>query len=442
MKFSKLSQLFLVSSIGLLVAVFLTACQIVTIDYVFVAGSKSTGSSTAGVGEILTYAADSESGALRVVQGPVATGGSTPVAMAVSADYSNLYVANQITSTSNSLSVISHFTVANNGLVTLADSVTLPSTSGTAISLAVNPTSTYLYVVSGNTSNTVSSVKATLTQYALTSGTIGTATTPISLALPIASYPNYAGDELVPTGVTVLADGNAVYVTTFDLAAYNPSGSVTSSNPQPGFIFGFVTGSGGTLTATTGSPYAAGVKPSALVADPTNRFVYATDYASNELIGYSITDCTTGSSTALTCPLSYLLNGPFRTGNEPVAVTIDPRGKFMYVANSLDASITAFTIDLTSGTPTGAINPTGSSLNHTNTQPLAIAVDPALGRYVYTADFLGDSVTGFRLDPTAGTLTGTQSSPYPTNESGVNMIYPTSLVVVPHGNHSAIAVAN
>ena len=160
------------------------------------------------------------------------------------------------------------------------------------------------------------------------------------------------------------------------------------------------------------------------------------------MIGYSITDCTTGSSTALTCPLSYLLNGPFRTGNEPVAVTIDPRGKFMYVANSLDASITAFTIDLTSGTPTGAINPTGSSLNHTNTQPLAIAVDPALGRYVYTADFLGDSVTGFRLDPTAGTLTGTQSSPYPTNESGVNMIYPTSLAIVPHGNHSAIAVAN
>ena len=39
MKFSKLSQLFLVSSIGLLVATLLTACQLVTIDYVFVASS-------------------------------------------------------------------------------------------------------------------------------------------------------------------------------------------------------------------------------------------------------------------------------------------------------------------------------------------------------------------------------------------------------------------
>ena len=42
MKFSKLSQLFLVSSIGLLVATLLTACQLVTIDYVFVSSSAGT----------------------------------------------------------------------------------------------------------------------------------------------------------------------------------------------------------------------------------------------------------------------------------------------------------------------------------------------------------------------------------------------------------------
>ena len=35
MKFSKVSQLFLVSIIGLVVASLLTACQIVTIDYLF-----------------------------------------------------------------------------------------------------------------------------------------------------------------------------------------------------------------------------------------------------------------------------------------------------------------------------------------------------------------------------------------------------------------------
>ncbi len=64
MKFSKLSQLFLVSSIGLLVATLLTACQIVTIDYVFLASSAGSGANSAG--QINIFAADSESGALRL----------------------------------------------------------------------------------------------------------------------------------------------------------------------------------------------------------------------------------------------------------------------------------------------------------------------------------------------------------------------------------------
>ena len=63
MKFSKLSQLILVSMIGLLVATFLTACQLVTIDYIYLAGSASSGTSPDG--QIQGFAVDSQSGALR-----------------------------------------------------------------------------------------------------------------------------------------------------------------------------------------------------------------------------------------------------------------------------------------------------------------------------------------------------------------------------------------
>ena len=63
MKFSKLSQLFLVSAIGLILASLLTACQLVTIDYVFVA--CSAGASPGSAGQIYTFAVDSQSGALR-----------------------------------------------------------------------------------------------------------------------------------------------------------------------------------------------------------------------------------------------------------------------------------------------------------------------------------------------------------------------------------------
>ena len=35
----------------------------------------------------------------------------------------------------------------------------------------------------------------------------------------------------------------------------------------------------------------------------------------------------------------------------------------------------------------------------TGTGPTCIAIEPAYGRYVYTANFLDNSVTGFKLDP-------------------------------------------
>jgi len=406
MKLSKLSRTILVSSLGLVLATLLTSCEIVTIDYLFVANSAGAGSSTTG--EIQTYDVDSQSGAIRNGAPPVSSGGNNPVAIAITADYANLYVVNQASNN------VVHFALADTGVLTQKDLVT---TSPSPISIAVNTAGTYLYVVSGT-------VTATLTEFALSSGAIGSATAQIPLQIP-----GFTTDAVVPTGVTVLANnsvvqGNAVYATAYDQSAYNPGGTTTST-AHPGWVFGFTIGSGGALAPATGSPYQAGVKPSALVSDPTDRFVYVTDFASNQLIGYGIE----GGST-----LNFLINGPFRTGNEPQAVAIDPRGKYMYVANSLDSSVSAYVIDLSTGTPSTAVNPTGSATNSTDTQPLSIAIDPALGRYVYTANYLGNSVSGFRLDPNAGNLSPTQATPYPSDQK------PTAIAIVPHGNHSLQAV--
>jgi 6-phosphogluconolactonase len=407
MKLRKLSQLALVSLISLSVAALLTSCQLVTIDYLFLASAAPPAGSTNG--QIETYAVDSESGALRPGAPTVSSGGADPVAMAVTATYDNLYVANAGSNT------VVHFAVPSNGRLTEKDTVTL---SGPPVSVAVNSQGTYLYVVSGTTT-------ATLTEYALSSGTIGSVVAQESLVIP--GFPN---DLVVPTGVNTLANdtvvqGNAVYATVYDQSAYNPGGTTTST-AHPGWVFGFAIGSGGALAPASGSPYQAGVKPSAIVSDPTDRFVYITDFASNQLIGYGIQ----GGST-----LNFLINGPFKTGNEPQSVAIDPRGKYLYVANALDSSVSAFVIDLSTGTPSAAVNPTGSAINSTDTEPISIYVDPALGRFVYTANYLGNSVSGFRLDPNAGNLTLTQATPYPADEQ------PTALVIVPHGNHSSQAVA-
>ncbi len=401
MKFNKVSQLFVVSGIGLVVATLLTACQLVTIDYLFLAGTSSA--TTTSSGAIQVYAVDSQSGALRFAAGtdkaPFATGGASPVSMATSADYANLYVANADNDT------VVHFAIAADGVLTKKDSVTL---AAAPVAIAVNAADSFLYVVSGTTS-------ATLSAYPLSSGAIGTLASQQSLTIP-----GFAGDTAIPTGVVALPNNSAVFATVYDQSAYNPGGTTTST-AHPGWVYGFGVGSGGALSPSPGSPYRAGVKPSALVADPTNRFVYVTDLASNQLVGYGI-----GSSGVL----NFLISGPYRTGNQPTSIAIDPRGKYLYVSNALDSSVTAYAIDLNTGIPSQAINVTGGSTNSTDTQPVNLIVDPALGRFVFTANFLGNSISGFRLNPDTGTLTPTQATPYP------SLSKPTAVACIPHGNHS------
>jgi 6-phosphogluconolactonase (cycloisomerase 2 family) len=429
MKFSKLSQLFLVSSIGLLVATLLTACQIVTIDFIYVACAGALG--TSGDGQIQTFATDSQSGALRTAFTTVSSGGVGPVSMAVTSNYANLYVANAGSSS------IAHFVIALNGSLTVKDTVTLSSEGSTPVAIAVNTAGTYLYVTSADYPGPNGPLPgAVLAVFPLaTDGTIGT---PLVNAATGASYwpltvPGYSSDLIVPTAITVLANtptvtGNGIYVAAYDQSVYNPGGSIkTGDNANPGWVFGFTAGSNGALTAITNSPFEAGVKPSGIAADPTDRFVYVTDYANNQLIAFTIL----GSSSTL----SYLRNGPFKTGNEPSALTIDPTGQFIYVTNALDSTVSSYEITQATGTPTVSVNASGSSNNSTDTEPLAVVVDPALGRFVFTANHLGNSISGFFLNQTSGALVHpTEATPYITDEN------PVTLVAIPHGNHATQSV--
>ncbi|MGA2635109.1 MAG: beta-propeller fold lactonase family protein [Terracidiphilus sp.] len=405
MKFSKLSQLLLVSAIGLIVATLLTSCEIVTIDYVFVASSTSVG----GNGQIQTYDTDSKSGALRFGQPAVPSGGTQPVAMAIDSVYQNLYVANLGNSS------VVHFTVAGNGILKQADSIT---TSSNPVALGVNSAGTYLYVVSGPN-------PSVLTAYSLTNGTIGSQVSQQTLSLAAVSDA-YANDLLVPTGISVLVNtsaitGNAVFVSAYDQSAYNPGGT-TSSTANPGWVFGFTIGSGGTLSPSPNSPYKAGIKPVAIAGTPTNEYVYVVDYASSQLIGYSVRD---GDS------LVFLINGPFRTGSLPTAIALDPRGKYIYVTDSISTSsgggaVSTFVIDLATGTPSSL----ASTNNGTDTDPVAITVDAGVGTFVYTANNQGNSISGFDLSVDSGELTPTQASPYPSGSQ------PTAVVTAPAGSHA------
>src|ERR1700721_3330223 len=94
MKFNKSSQLLLVAAGSLLVAGMMTACETLTVDFVFVASSKAAGPNNYGELDVLEI--NSESGYMRhIPTSPFPSGGRNPVAEAVSSDNTNLYVVNQ-----------------------------------------------------------------------------------------------------------------------------------------------------------------------------------------------------------------------------------------------------------------------------------------------------------------------------------------------------------
>jgi 6-phosphogluconolactonase len=390
MKFSKIGQVSLVSAIALILASTFTACNPVTIDYLFAAGNKSN------PGQIQTFLVDRVSGALSVVNSTVSSGGVTPVAEAVSTDYQHLYVANQGDST------LVEFSISGGGVLASVKTVPLSAEGNTPVSIAMNAAGTLLYVLNRYqpTCPSIGTCPGALAVFPVGSdGTLGASVSNGNL--------NYWPTGINPTFVNPLASGTSAYVSWYD-----PSAGI-------GYINCFSATDAGVLAPV--ATVQAGVKPVGIASDPTSRFVYVTDFSQNELIAYSVI----GGNT-----LHPLINGPFKTGNQPSSIQVDPRGKFIYVSNELDNSISAYSIDLPTGTPTAAVNTSGATTNSTGTEPVAVLVDPGFGRYVYTSNFLDNSLTGFQINSSTGTLSPTQNGPYPT------VGQPAAIAMVPHGNHS------
>src|SRR5450631_3333479 len=261
MKFNKSSQLLLVSAASILVAGLMTACATLTVDFVFVASSKAAGPNN--YGEINIFEVNSESGKMRQIPAsPVPSGGRFPIAEAVSTDSQSLFVANQDDNN------IVQFVIGNDGKLYPYNTVNTPG----VFPLALAANATNLFVVDTfqplPTCSTAAPCSGSIAVFPLVAGgkASGAPCTAIVCIGPPAINAgissNYwpltlAGkptDVVVPTGVNVLSAGAFVYVSAYD----------SSVTPHAGYIFGFSVGSGGVLTPLAGSPFAAGVLPSAI----------------------------------------------------------------------------------------------------------------------------------------------------------------------------------
>lgn len=394
MTFNRSSQLLLVSAASLLAAGLLSACGTLTVDYVYVTSALAAGPNS--YGEIDVFEVNSESGKMRTIPtSPFLSGGRNPVAEAVSTDHSSLFVVNKDDNT------IVRFVIGHDGKLYPNQTVNTPGIYPMAVTVA----GSYLIVADQfqplATCSNAAPCSGSVGVFPIGSGDVLGSEVGNSAAggnyWPLTLTSN-SSHVITPTAITSSSSGAYVYITAYD---------ATSGG---GYIFGFSVGSNGTLTALSGSPWAAGTKPSGLAASPDGAYLYVTDASTASVLAYSI------SSGVLT-PVS---GSPFNAGNGPSAVAISSSGKFVYVTNSSDSNLTAYSAS------NGVLTALGSYT--TGSQPVAIGIDPSLSEYLYTVNYQGPSVTGFQINSSTGSLLNSQGSPFGTNAQ------PTAVAAIPHGS--------
>jgi 6-phosphogluconolactonase len=277
---------------------------------------------------------------------------------------------------------------------------------------------------------------------------------------PDADNPTYI--TIYPSPTSGEAAGKFVYVT--DLAssgtiwcysiddpltgALTPRGSVTAGkyptavavDPAGKFAYTANMGAGtisaytinsttGALTAlssNSGNPFTAGTSPIGVTIDPTGKFAYVANMYNGTISAYKIEQTTTATITA--GALTAITGSPFAAGTYPTNVTIDLTGKFAYVSNIGSANISAYTIDST----TGALTAVSGSPFTAHSYPNPVTIDPT-GKFAYVSNMGYSSISAYTINSTTGVLTEVSGSPFAAG------VYPSPVTIDPTGSFAYVS---
>ena len=162
-----------------------------------------------------------------------------------------------------------------------------------------------------------------------------------------------------------------------------------------------------------------------LALDPTNRFVYACDQDGDRIV-LSRYDAQKGS---LTPPEPA---ARVKAGAGPLRMTFRPDGRFAYVGNERNSTITVFEVDPRTGmlTERQSVSTLPEYYDGPNTAA-EVAVHPT-GTYLYVSNRGHNSVVLFTIDADKGTLTYVE-------EQGTGGKSPAHFGIEPSAKHLAIA---
>jgi len=173
----------------------------------------------------------------------------------------------------------------------------------------------------------------------------------------------------------------------------------------------------GGLVELEGSPFPAGSGPVAISVHPSARFVYVANVISNDVQAY------TRNSEGRLKPIGQSVP----VGKRPFYVAINASGRFLYVTNQDDATVSAFLIN-----SNGELRPIAGSPFATGLRPRSFTIHPS-GRFAYVVNYgvdpyiahdaacrgqygnvrgQGCTISAFSIDQQTGVLSEVKGSPF------------------------------
>lgn len=154
----------------------------------------------------------------------------------------------------------------------------------------------------------------------------------------------------------------------------------------------------GTKPTSWTGPYA-GAGPVSITVDPLGRFVFVANFTTQQIYAYAINSAT-GT-------LSAVPGSPIAVGGSPRKLVADRNGAFLYAINQSANVVQVYAINQT----TGALSEAPGSPYPTGKTPLAIAIDPA-GSFAYVANYNEHDISVYAIDPVTGALRAIPGSPF------------------------------
>ncbi len=175
-----------------------------------------------------------------------------------------------------------------------------------------------------------------------------------------------------------------------------------------------------TVTNDAGTVGSSNVTNIAVSCATGPQFAYVANKGDNTISAYSI-DTSTGA-------LTQIMGSPFVAGSGPSSVTVSPNGAFAYVTNSNSNNISAYSI-----TPsTGALVPVTGSPFAAGSGPSSVTVSPN-GAFAYVTNFYSNNASSYSINQSTGELTPITGSPF---AAGPN---PISMAMSPNGAFAYVA---